>query len=117
GAVTNRRKAEIPPVPDRRGLLARELLGSPTAATAVDNAARELERGRYAGCNIVCADKDSATVIHGGDWLRIRPLPPGLHVLTAHDVNDASDRRLAHSLWWLGQRDYTRAEECLRALE
>jgi uncharacterized protein with NRDE domain len=116
-AVTNRPKSEIPPEPKSRGLLARELLGCPTASMAVDHAASQLERGRYAGCNFVCADKESATVVHAGDWLRIRPLPPGLHVLTAHDVNDASDRRLAHSLWWLGQHHYTRAEECLRALQ
>jgi uncharacterized protein with NRDE domain len=116
-AVTNRPKSDIPPKPRSRGLLARELLGCPTAAVAVDKAAQELDRRQYAGCNIVCADKDSATVVHGGDWLRIRPLPPGLHILTAHDVNDASDRRLGHALWWLGQRSYACAEECLRALQ
>jgi len=116
-AVTNRPKSDIPPELRSRGLLARELLGCPTAAVAVDKAAQELDRRQYAGCNIVCADKDSATVVHGGDWLRIRPLPPGLHILTAHDVNDASDRRLGHSLWWLSQRSYASAEECLLALK
>src|SRR5207244_6627758 len=116
-AVTNRPKSELPAQPRSRGLLARDLLGCPTATLAVEQAARELDRGRYAGCNIVCADKESATVVHGGDWLRIRPLPPGLHVLTSHDVNDASDRRLGHSLWWLSQRSYACAEECLLALK
>jgi len=116
-AVTNRPKSDVPPEPRSRGLLARELLGCPTAAVAVDTAARELDRRPYAGCNIVCADKDSAIVVHGGDWLRIRPLPPGLHILTAHDVNDASDRRLGHALWWLSQRSYACAAECLRALQ
>jgi uncharacterized protein with NRDE domain len=116
-AVTNRPKSEVSSNPQSRGLLVRELLGCATAAAAVDKAARELEGGRYAGCNLVCADQDSAAVIHSGDWLRIRPVPPGLHVLTAHDVNDASDRRLGHSLWWLSQRNYACAKDCLRALQ
>lgn len=75
-AVTNRPKSETPTQPRSRGLLARELLDCPSAASAADKAARELDRGCYAGCNIVCADQESATVVHGGDWLRIRPLPP-----------------------------------------
>jgi uncharacterized protein with NRDE domain len=116
-AVTNRPKSEMPAQPRSRGLLARELLGDATAAAAAAHAARELERRCYAGCNILCADLQSAHVVHGGDWLRIRPLPPGLHVLTSHDVNDASDRRLGHALWWLGQRNYASAEECVLALE
>jgi uncharacterized protein with NRDE domain len=116
-AVTNRPKSVVPVEPRSRGLLTRELLGCATASAAVDKAAGELDTGRYAGCNLVCADKDSAAVIHSGDWLRVRPVPPGLHVLTAHDVNDASDRRLGHSLWWLSQRSYTCAEDCLRALQ
>lgn len=116
-AVTNRPKSQIPAQPRSRGLLARDLLGCTTSAAAVETAAGELERGRYAGCNIVCADSENATVVHGGDWLRIRPLPPGLHVLTSHDVNDASDPRLGYALWWLSQRSYGTAHECLLALE
>ena len=55
-------------------------------------------------------------VYHAGDWLRARPLPPGIHVLTSHDVNDGSDRRLGHALWWLHQRDYAVADDCVHAL-
>ena len=44
---------------------------------------------------------ERAIVLHAGDWLRVRPLPPGLHVLTHRDVNDVNDRRLAHALAWL----------------
>jgi hypothetical protein len=116
-AVTNRPKSEMPAKPRSRGLLARELLGCATAADAVERAARELEQNRYAGCNFLCADQESAAVIHGGDWLRVRPLPPGVHVLTSHDVNDASDRRLGHALWWLSQRSYACADNCLTALK
>jgi hypothetical protein len=38
-------------------------------------------------------------------------------VLTAHDVNDESDRRIGHALWWLSQRDYRNATECVEALK
>ncbi len=116
-AVTNRPKSELPAQLRSRGLLIRELLSCPTARVAGDSAIAELEQNRYAGCNILCADSDSALVIHAGDWLRVRPLPPGLHVLTSHDVNDTSDRRLGHALWWLSQRNYTNAEQCVTAFK
>ncbi|HLJ97063.1 MAG TPA: NRDE family protein [Gemmataceae bacterium] len=116
-AVTNRPKSELSSKLRSRGLLVRDLLGCRTATQAVDQAVRELGQGCYAGCNLMCADQDNAMVIHAGDWLRIRPLPPGLHGLTSHDVNDASDRRLGHALWWLSQRSYRSAKECLQALE
>ncbi len=116
-AVTNRPKSELPPKPRSRGLLVRDLLGCGTAKTAADLAAQELDKNPYAGCNVVCADKDSAYVLQSGDWLRVRPLPPGIHVLTAHDVNDGSDRRIGHSLWWLNQRAYTTARDCIAALK
>jgi uncharacterized protein with NRDE domain len=116
-AVTNRPKTFPPEKPRSRGLLVRELLGSLSAAVAARRAAEELSKTSYAGCNILCADSSSATVIHAADWLRVRPLPPGLHLLTSHDVDDASDRRLGHAHWWLLQRAYGRAEECLDALK
>jgi len=115
-AVTNRPKSQPPSQPRSRGLLARDLLACPNAAVAADLAARELGQNRYAGCNILCADADRALVLHGGDWLRIRPLPPGLHVLTARDVNDGSDRRLGYALGWLSARPYATADQCVAAL-
>src|SRR5438270_9074088 len=87
-AVTNRPRSELPDRLRSRGLLARQLLEFPTAAGAAEHGARELDAKRYAGCNLLCADRNGAVVIEAGDWLRIRPLPPGLHVLTNHDVND-----------------------------
>jgi uncharacterized protein with NRDE domain len=116
-AVTNRPKSQLPAQPRSRGLLTRDLLGCGDAAAALDLASRELGQNRYAGCNVLCADRDRAFVIHAGDWLRVRPLPPGLHVLTSHDVNDGTDRRLGHALGWLGQRDYAVSSECVRALQ
>lgn len=115
-AVTNRGKSEAPVRPRSRGLLARELLACPSARAAVDAAVRALERGSYAGCNFLCADAERATVIQAGDWLRIRPLPPGLHVLTNRDINDASDARLSYALDWLGRRHYRTSAQCIEAL-
>jgi uncharacterized protein with NRDE domain len=115
-AVTNRPKLEQPDQPRSRGLLTRELLACPSAKAAADLAARELDTGRYAGCNFLCADARDAVVLQGGDWLRVRPLPPGLHVLTNQDVNDRSDPRLAYVLWWLAERPYAVAADCVAAL-
>jgi hypothetical protein len=115
-AVTNRPKSDLPPQPRSRGLLARDLLGLSSAGAAAELAGRELSSNHYAGCNVLVVDRERAVVLHAADWLRVRPLPPGLHILTSHDVNDASDRRLGHALWWLEQRAYASGEECLAAL-
>src|SRR5262245_37855741 len=100
-AVTNRRKSSPPPQPRSRGLLVRELLRLPSAAAAADEAIRALDSGSYAGCNLLCADVRDAVVLHAGDWLRVRPLPPGVHVLSNTDVNDPADRRVVYAATWL----------------
>jgi hypothetical protein len=76
-----------------------------------------LEQKRYAGANFLCADASRAVVIHAGDWLRIQPLPPGVHVLTNRDVNDSSDARVQYALDWLNRRPYDSAADCVRALK
>jgi uncharacterized protein with NRDE domain len=116
-AVTNRRKSRLPQPPRSRGLLARELLACPTAAQAAERAVRELEQDRYAGCNFLCADARDAVVVHAGDWLRVRPLPPGAHVLANRDVNDENDRRVGYALGWLLQVRYHASAACIEALK
>ncbi|HEY7308855.1 MAG TPA: NRDE family protein [Gemmataceae bacterium] len=115
-AVTNRAKSETPARPRSRGLLVREMLECPSAAAAVERAVRALEQNEYAGGNFLCADAERAVVLHAGDWLRVRPLPPGLHVLTNRDINDAGDFRVQHALSWLGRRHYSTAKECVQEL-
>jgi uncharacterized protein with NRDE domain len=116
-AVTNRPRSEVPDRPRSRGLLTREvLLNASSAAAAAEHAIRELDHGPYAGCNFVCADNDNAIVIQSGDWLRVRPLPPGLHALTNGDVNDGTDPRVVHTLDWMGQHAFAQAEDCMQAL-
>jgi uncharacterized protein with NRDE domain len=93
-AVTNRRKTRVPPQVRSRGLLVRDLLALSSAREAAHAAAAALASQPYAGCNIVCADAESLWVVHGGDWLRMRSLAPGFHLLTNGDVNDPADERI-----------------------
>jgi uncharacterized protein with NRDE domain len=116
-AVTNRPRSHNPPQPRSRGLLVRELLTYPSARLAEAQATRELASNRYAGCNLLCADHERVVVLQGGEWLRVRPLPPGLHVLANRDVDDEGDPRVGHALWWLAQLDYDRAADCVSALK
>lgn len=115
-AVTNRRKTQPPPQPRSRGLLARQLLDCASAADAARLAAQELEQHPYDGCNLICVDAREAVVIQAGDWLRVRPLPPGVHAVANGDVNDAGDRRVRHVLGWLKQRACNKAHACIEAL-
>jgi uncharacterized protein with NRDE domain len=102
-AVTNRPKSSLPSGRRSRGLLVRDLLASESAAAAVEMAGKELQAGGYAGCNLLCVDQEQATIIHAGDWLRVRPLPPGLHVVTTGDVDDDRDPRIRYALEWFTQ--------------
>jgi uncharacterized protein with NRDE domain len=116
-AVTNRVLTQLPAQPRSRGMLTRDLLGCGTAKEAVDQAVAELSTGRYAGCNLFCGDEERAVVIAAGDWLRVRPLPPGVHVLANRDINDGSDPRVLFALEWLNRRDYPNVASCVQALE
>lgn len=115
-AVTNRRKLDVPAQPRSRGLLVREMLACPSAAAALDHGLAALEQHPYAGANFLCADASRAVVIQAGEWLRVKPLPPGIHVLANRDVNDASDPRVTYARDWLNRRRYTTASDCIRAL-
>lgn len=117
-AVTNRPKDRRPDRPRSRGLLVRDLLACASASEAGKLAVSELNADRYDGCNIVCADAQSAVLIHGTDWLRVRPLPPGLHVLTNGDVNDERDARLMFVARLLGQEGYRyrSSADCVQVL-
>jgi uncharacterized protein with NRDE domain len=115
-AVTNRRKSEHPSSPRSRGLLCRELLGCTSAREAAELAATELQTGRYAGCNFLCADADAALILHAGDWLRVQPLPPGIHVLSNRDLNDPTDPRACHAAGWLEAQSYSHSGAVVRAL-
>jgi hypothetical protein len=116
-AVTNRALPRASSQAPSRGLLVRDLLGCTTAKQAVELAQGELSTGRYAGCNVFCGDQERVVILEAAEWLRVRPLPPGLHVLANFDINDGSDPRVLYALNWLGQREYTSATSCLQALQ
>lgn len=92
-SVLNRRKSVVPAEPRSRGLLCRDLLNFRTAREAAEHAARELSSGRYAGANYVCLDAKFGAVVHGGDWVEIVELTPGLHIISSGDLDDGSDER------------------------
>jgi uncharacterized protein with NRDE domain len=116
-AVTNRRKSKPPQQPRSRGLLVRDLLALRSAREAAQVAARELGAGAYDGCNIVCADGESLWVVHAGDWLRLRSLAPGYHLLTNDDVNDPHDERIGWALDQLFLAAPRAADEALVTLQ
>lgn len=97
-AVTNRPRSRSPVNRRSRGQLVLDALRQPNAQAAADLAAREWAGDRYDGFNLVCASATSAVIVQAGDWLRVRPLPPGLHLLTNRDVNDPNDPRIRRVL-------------------
>lgn len=76
-----------------RGVLGRDLLRCASARDARDKALDELATGRYAPANYLCADRESAWVIHGGDEFEAVELTPGLSIIAGQDVNDTTDER------------------------
>jgi hypothetical protein len=80
-------------------------------------ATHEVSTHSYAGFNLLCIDKNDALVMHAGDWLRVRPLPPGVHVLTARDVNEEHDPRTDFALRWLASQPHNRADGWIDALK
>ncbi len=115
-AVTNRPKTKIPLSPRSRGLLAKNLLGLSSAKAAADQAMDELAGKNYGGCNLLCVDQENGYVIHAGDKVECLTLRPGVHVITARDVNDVTDPRLAFALGWLTGRHFASAKECVAAM-
>jgi uncharacterized protein with NRDE domain len=116
-AVTNRRKSKIPESPRSRGLLVKDLLSYATSREASQAAATELATEKYAGCNILCADPEALWVVHAGDWLRLRSLSPGIHLLTNGDVNDPTDERIRAIAGNLQKASIRESDEAVAALK
>ncbi|WP_119679195.1 NRDE family protein [Indioceanicola profundi] len=72
-----------------RGELVLESLDHADAAEAA-KALTHLDPGAYRPFNLVVADnRDAFWLAHRGDGrIRVQPVPPGLSMLTAHDLND-----------------------------
>jgi uncharacterized protein with NRDE domain len=93
-AVTNRQKTFPPAAPPSRGQLCRSLLRFRETASAADAARVELDANRYAGCNLLIADRTSATVIEAADTFQMHSLAPGLHLIANAELNSVNDRRI-----------------------
>ncbi len=116
-AVTNRRKDHPPPAPPSRGRLCRLLLAQHGMASAIAVARAELEGNRYAGCNLLLVDRDSAYAIEAGDVLQSTRLEPGLHLITNAALNASDDLRIARVRKEFAATDPQTAEIWLRDAE
>ncbi len=115
-AVTNRPRM-LPTQPRRsRGLLVRDLLACRSANEAMEQAGQQIQPDRYAGCNLLCADRNGVYVIRAGDWLRIQALPPGVHVLSTGEVNQVGDPRVEFALERLRNRQFDDSEDAVASL-
>ncbi len=96
-AVLNR-TGTLGPEPGRRsrGELVLEALDHAEARAAA-GALADLYPGAYRPFNLLIADpKDCYWVRHGGDdEIRVHAIPPGLHMLTAGDLDDPAEPRIA----------------------
>jgi len=96
-AVMNRMNTLGPQAGRRsRGELVLEALDHADAATAAE-ALRALDPGAYRAFNMVIADNRDAFWLrnlgHAKGWIEVWPLPPGVSMITAHDLNDAARSR------------------------
>jgi hypothetical protein len=95
-AVLNR-EGSLGPEPGKRsrGELVLEALDHAEAGEAA-GALADLHPGAYRPFNLVIADARNAYWLrHGGDGeIRVHPIPPGLHMLTAGEMDDAASPRI-----------------------
>ena len=99
-AVLNR-QGSLGPAPGKRsrGELPLLALAHGTAAAAA-LAIAALDAGRWRGFNLVLADAGGAIFMRGAGHGKphAEPLPPGTHMVTAHDPNDPESPRVARHL-------------------
>jgi hypothetical protein len=99
-AVLNR-PGSLGPAPGKRsrGEIPLIALSYPTASQAA-GAVSSLDAGQWRSFNLVLADAREAIFVRGLGHGRpeVRPLPPGLSMVTAHDPNDLESPRVARHL-------------------
>jgi Transport and Golgi organisation 2 len=100
-ATVLNRPGSLGPAPDKpsRGELPLRALGAGTARAAAA-AIAALDAGQYRSFNMVLADRAGAVFVRGLGAGRpeIRPLPAGVHMVTAHDPDDMASPRAARHL-------------------
>lgn len=100
-ATVLNRPGSLGPAPGKRSRGELPLLALAQGSAGV--AARslgELDAGAWRSFNMVVADRDGAWFLRGRGRGRVRscPLPPGVHMVTAHDPNDPESPRVARHL-------------------
>jgi len=97
-AVLNRH-GTLGPAPGvrSRGELVLEALDHPDAASAA-KAFADLDPKAYRSFNLVIADNRDAFLVRslGASGHKVVPVPPGLSMLTAHELNDESSARIRY---------------------
>ena len=70
------------------------------SAQAAAEALVSLDAAQWRGFNLVLSDRQGAVFVRGlgHGHPQARPLPPGLHMITAHDPNDPDSPRVARHL-------------------
>jgi uncharacterized protein with NRDE domain len=100
-ATVLNRTGTLGPAPGRRsrGELVLEALDHAEASAAA-GALADLHPDAYRPFNLIVADpKDCYWLRHGGDGeIRVHPVPPGLHMLTAAELDDPAEPRIARFL-------------------
>jgi uncharacterized protein with NRDE domain len=100
-ATVLNRPGSLGPAPDKRSrgelpLLALMAVSANSAAATIE----ALDAGRYRSFNMVIADRTDGLFVSGMEsgQPRVRPLSPGLHMVTAHDPDDLASARIARHL-------------------
>jgi hypothetical protein len=97
------RRATLGPAPDKRsrGELVLDALAHDRARAAADALSR-LDAPTYRAFNLVVADSEGAYWLRHTDapgaHIEVTPLPPGLSMLTAYDLNDETSARIRRYL-------------------
>lgn len=115
-AVTNRPYMPMRQ-PRSRGLLCRELLECHSTSEAIEQAAAEMRQGVYAGVNVALLDPQRAAVVQNHPELLTRELNPGLHTLSAGDLDDPGDPRQSLARALVAQADPDSADAFIRAAQ
>ena len=99
-AVVMNRRGTLGPAPGKRsrGELVLEALDHAEAAEAA-RALAELDPDAYRPFNLFIGDpRESFWLRHGGAGIAMLEVPPGLHMLTARELDDNRDPRIRHYL-------------------
>ena len=83
---------------------ARELLALPSAVAAAEQCVRSSRRTVMPAAISSAPTTDMPSSFTPATGCAVRPLPPGIHVLSNRDINDPTDARVVYAGDWLGRQ-------------